>query len=151
MAITGILLGWKKNSGELIMPKTYKGLDTEMTNWLPLETLSTLAAQALYEETNRHSELDRVDVRPSKNSAKFLFKDRQQEVQLDLSTGAVLSVGRRHNDWIEQVHDGSIVDDWLGIPHGIFKVCYNTLMGIALVIFTITGFWLWYGPRRMRK
>ncbi|NHX22353.1 PepSY domain-containing protein, partial [Escherichia coli] len=22
---------------------------------------------------------------------------------------------------------------------------------IALLIFTITGFWLWYGPKRMRK
>lgn len=122
-----------------------------MSDWLPLDTLSQVATLALYEATGQRSSLDRIDVRPSKNIAKFLFKDRQQEVQLDLSTGQVRSIGRRHSDWIEQVHDGSIVDDWLGIPNGIFKVGYNTLMGVALVIFTVTGFWLWYGPRRMRK
>jgi hypothetical protein len=150
MAITGVLLGWKKHSGELIMPSTYKGTTEDMTAWLPLDTLSLLAVQALYQETETLSEIDRIDVRPGKGSMKFLFEDRQLEVQLDATTGKVLSVGRRHNDWIEQVHDGSIVDDWLGIPHGIFKVFYNTLMGVALVIFTLTGFWLWYGPKRMR-
>ncbi len=150
MAVTGILLGWKKNSGELIMPDTYQGVAAEMADWLPLDTLSRLAERAILPPTGQRPELDRVDVRPGKNSAKFLFKARQGEVQLDLSTGQVLSVGRRHSDWIEQVHDGSIIDDWLGIPHGIFKVFYNSLMGIALIIFTVTGFWLWYGPKRMK-
>lgn len=151
MAITGILLGWKKNSGELIMPDTYRGTSSDKTEWLPLDQLSALASSALTDRTGQVSEIDRIDVRPDKGSMKFLFKDRRLEVQLDATTGAVLSVGRRHNDWIEQVHDGSIVDDWLGIPHGIFKVFYNTLMGVALVIFTVTGFWLWYGPKRMRR
>ncbi len=151
MAITGILLGWKKHSGEAIMPNTYQGETDEMTEWLPLDTLSFLATEALYRATNELSEIDRIDVRPSKGSMKFLFKNGNREVQLDAQTGKTLSVGRRHNDWIEQVHDGSIVDDWLGIPHGIFKVFYNTLMGLALVLFTVTGFWLWYGPKRMRR
>ena len=150
MAVTGILLGWKKHSGELIMPDTYQGTTTEMAQWLPLDQLSLQASAALEEHTGARSEIDRIDVRPSKGSLKFLFKNRQLEVQLDGATGEVLSVGRRHSDWIEQVHDGSIIDDWLGIPHGIFKVFYNSLMGVALIIFTLTGFWLWYGPRRMR-
>lgn len=151
MAITGILLGWKKHSGEAIMPDTYKGTTDDMTAWLPLDTLRSLASEAVYRETGTLSEIDRIDVRPGKGSMKFLFKGGYREVQLDAATGETLSVGRRHNDWIEQVHDGSIIDDWLGIPHSIFKVFYNTLMGVALVIFTVTGFWLWYGPKRMRK
>jgi hypothetical protein len=24
-------------------------------------------------------------------------------------------------------------------------------MGVSLLVFTITGFWLWYGPKRMRR
>ncbi len=151
MAITGILLGWKKHSGELIMPDTYRGTSDDITTWLPLDTLSFRATEVLYRNTGVRSEIDRIDVRPGKGSMKFLFKDGNQEVQLDATTGETLSIGRRHNDWIEQVHDGSIVDDWLGIPHGIFKVFYNTLMGLALVLFTVTGFWLWYGPKRMRR
>lgn len=151
MAVTGILLGWKKNSGELIMPATYQGSSPEMVSWLPLDSLSNLASAALLREAGLASNLDRIDVRPGKGSLKFLFEDRQLEVQLDGATGEVLSVGRRHADWIEQVHDGSIIDDWLGIPHGIFKVFYNSLMGVALIIFTVTGFWLWYGPKRMKR
>lgn len=151
MAVTGILLGWKKHSGERIMPDTYRGATDDMTAWLPLDTLSFLAAEALFQKTGTLSEIDRIDVRPGKGSMKFLFKQGYREVQLDAATGETLSVGHRHSDWIEQVHDGSIVDDWFGVPHGIFKVFYNTLMGTALVIFTVTGFWLWYGPKRMRR
>ncbi|WP_246144075.1 PepSY-associated TM helix domain-containing protein [Neolewinella aurantiaca] len=151
MAVTGILLGWKKHSGELIMPDTYAGTTDEMTRWLPLDTLSLLATEALYQDAGVLSEIDRIDVRAGKGSMKFLFKHQRLEVQLDAATGKTLSVGRRHNDWIEQVHDGSIIDDWLGVPYGLFKVFYNTLMGAALVLFTVTGFWLWYGPKRMKK
>jgi len=140
MAVTGILLGWKKHSGERIMPDTYRGTSADMATWLPMDTLSFLAIESLFRETGELSEIDRIDVRPGKGSMKFLFKDGNREVQLD-----------GHNDWIEQVHDGSIIDDWLGIPHGIFKVFYNSLMGLALVLFTVTGFWLWYGPKRMRR
>jgi len=151
MAVTGLLLGWKKNSGGALLPDTQKGATPELATWLPLDTLSLLATQGLYVETGQLLEIDRIDVRPSKGILKYRFQGRQQEVQLDGATGQVLSVGRRHSDWIEQVHDGSIVDDALGIPHGIFKVFYNTVMGLALVVFTVTGFWLWYGPKRMRQ
>jgi hypothetical protein len=32
-----------------------------------------------------------------------------------------------------------------------FKVLVSSISGLALLIFTITGFWLWYGPKRMRR
>jgi len=150
MAVTGALLGWKKHAGESLMPATQKGVSQEMADWQPLDSLSLLATAALLKETGELYEIDRIDARPGKGIVKVLFERRNLEVQLDATTGKTLSVGRRHSDWVEQVHDGSIVDDWLGIPHGIFKVFYNTLMGIALVVFTVTGFWLWYGPKRMR-
>ncbi|MDY0078926.1 MAG: hypothetical protein RBR87_16785, partial [Bacteroidales bacterium] len=33
IAITGILLGWKKDSKGLILPKTQKGASTELADW----------------------------------------------------------------------------------------------------------------------
>jgi len=150
MAVTGGLLGWKKHAGDGLMPGTRKGVSKELAEWKPLDSLGLLATAALLSETGELYEIDRIDARPSKGIVKVLFEHRNLEVQLDATTGETLSVGRRHTDWIEQVHDGSIVDDWLGIPYGIFKVFYNTLMGVALVVFTVTGFWLWYGPKRMR-
>lgn len=149
MAVTGGLLGWKKHSA--LMPVTQRGESPELASWKPLNELAQLATAALFEETGKLSEIDRMDARPGKGIVKVLFKGRDLEVQLDAATGVTLSIGRRHSDWIERLHDGSVVDDWLGSPNGLFKVFYNTLMGTALVIFTVTGFWLWYGPRRMRR
>ena len=38
----------------------------------------------------------------------------------------------------------------LGTDYGQIKLVYTSIMGTALLIFTITGFWLWYGPKRYR-
>ena len=149
MAVTGGLLGWKKHSD--LMPATQRGTAASLKEWMPLDELAGLGTTALREHTGRELAIDRLDVRPGKGIVKVLFKTEDLEVQLDGTTGRVLSIGQRHSDWIERLHDGSVVDDWLGIPHGIFKVTYNTVMGAALVLFTVTGFWLWYGPKRMRR
>jgi hypothetical protein len=70
---------------------------------------------------------------------------------MDGATGALLQIELRRSDVIEKIHDGSIVDYFLGFQSGIFKLIYTTIMSFALTIFTITGFWLWYGPKKMRK
>ena len=33
----------------------------------------------------------------------------------------------------------------------IIKLVYTSIMGLALIIFTLTGFWLWYGPKLIKK
>ena len=49
------------------------------------------------------------------------------------------------------IHDGSILDYYIATSNGQIKLFYTSIMGLALLTFTITGFWLWYGPKRMRK
>lgn len=153
IAITGLLLGWKKNSGGLILAKSHKGTTTEMTEWLPIDSLHTLACKALHEQVDPTLSLtlDRIDIRPDKGMVKFVFADHFQGLQLDLATGRVLHAEERRADFIEKIHDGSILDFYLGTSNGPIKLFYTTVMGIALLTFTVTGFWLWYGPKRMRK
>ncbi|HEX8337897.1 MAG TPA: hypothetical protein VF621_14265, partial [Pyrinomonadaceae bacterium] len=71
-------------------------------------------------------------------------------VQLDGATGEVLHVERRRADFIENLHDGSILDYLAGTEGGQIKLAYTSIMGLALLTFTVTGFWLWYGPKRFR-
>jgi hypothetical protein len=153
IALSGLLLGWKKNSNGLIIPDTQKGISTNQADWLPLHLLTEKAFQAFTDSihTIKQPELDRVDVRPSKGIMKFRFENDLWEVQLDATTGKVLSVGKRYSDLLENLHDGSFVDDALGLPAGIFKLLYTSISGIALLLFSITGFWLWYGPKYVRK
>ncbi len=153
IAITAVLLGWKKHSAEYIMPSTKSGVSADAKDFMPVAALKDIAlitAKKAF-DPKLSLELDRIDYRPADGIAKFIFKEHIQEIQLDASTGAVLSIGPRRADWIESLHDGSLVDNELGIPNGYFKLFYSTLTGIALLVFTITGFWLWYGPKRMKK
>jgi hypothetical protein len=82
---------------------------------------------------------------------KFVFIDGFWGIQLDGATGKLLHIETRRSDFIEKVHDGSILDLYFETSNGQIKVIYTSIMGIALLIFTITGFWLWYGPKRMRS
>jgi hypothetical protein len=95
--------------------------------------------------------IDRIDIRPDKAVAKVLFKQRYFEVQVDLGTGAILQTATRRSDFIENVHDGSILDKLFKTDSGIFKLIYTSVMSLALLLFTVSGFWLWYGPKVMRK
>ncbi len=150
ISTTGFLLGWKKNSNGYLLPKSATGTSTEISTWLPVETLQKNALTVLDSfNQDLDPEIDRIDIRPSKGMVKFTFKNHYQEIQLDCTTGKLLQIGTRRSDFIEQIHDGSILDDWLGIS--FFKLVYTSIMGIALLTFTITGFWLWYGPKRMRR
>lgn len=152
VSITGLLLGWKKNSGGLILAKTYTGTSKELKDWLPLDSLHNIACKILHDSVsvNLSLELDRIDIRKDKGVVKFVFKQRYWGIQLDGATGNLLLIERRLADIVENIHDGSIVDYYFKTD-GVFKLFYTTIMGLALLLFTITGFWLWYGPKRMRR
>jgi hypothetical protein len=153
VGITGLLLGWKKHTGGLILAETAKGTSSDFQLWLPLDTLEYLATGYLRDSVGGHldSKIDRIDVRKDKGILKFTFKHHFTGLQLDGATGALLKIEKRRSDYIEKIHDGSILDLWLNTGFEPFKLVYTTLMGLALIIFTITGFWLWYGPKRMRR
>ncbi|MBO0329258.1 PepSY domain-containing protein [[Muricauda] lutisoli] len=151
ISVSGLILGWKKNSNGYILPKTQKGTTANLKEWLPVDSLHTIALNTINKKVPGTSfEVDRIDIRKEKGSVKFLFVDSFYEVQLDGANGNVLSIGTRRSDFLENVHDGSIIDDYLG-TNGYVKLIYTSVMGVSLLIFTITGFWLWYGPKRMRK
>ncbi|MCY7363221.1 MAG: PepSY domain-containing protein [Ignavibacteria bacterium] len=153
VAITGLLLGWKKNTSGLILPKSYEGTSTDLADWIPIDSLHTNACRILLDSISPDlsTELERIDIRPDKGMVKFVFIDKYMGVQLDGATGKLLHIERRRSDFIENIHDGSILDFIFGTNKEQFKLIYTSITGLSLLMFTVTGFWLWYGPRRMRK
>ncbi|MCX7636456.1 MAG: PepSY domain-containing protein [Cyclobacteriaceae bacterium] len=153
ISVTGLLLGWKKHSGGLILPKTEKGTSTNLKDWLPYDSLHTIAVNTLSSKVdpNLSSELDRIDARPDKGSVKFVFKNHYTEIQLDCTTGNVLAINTRVSDILEQIHDGSILDNFLKTSDGQIKLTYTTLAGLGLLTLTVTGFFLWFNPVRIRR
>lgn len=153
IAFSGLMLGWKKHSGGYLLPETQRGTTTELQRWLPLSTLRAKAVEAVEAQlpAGTATEVDRMDVRPGKGVVKVRFEGHHWSVQVDGASGEVLQIAKRRSDWMEALHDGSIVEKPLGIPGGYFKLFYTTATGLALLSFTITGFWLWYGPKVLRR
>lgn len=153
VSITGLLLGWKKNSGGYILPKSYKGSSTDLKDWISIDSLHKNACQIAHDSisANLSLELERIDIRPDKGMVKFVFIEGFWGIQLDGATGELLHIERRRSDFIENIHDGSILDYIFNTKSEILKLIYTSIMGLSLLLFTITGFWLWYGPKLMRK
>lgn len=152
-AITGLSLGWKKHSGGLILPKSHKGSTNEPDNWLSVDSLLSISNKIAREKINPEMslELERIDIRPDIGMVKFVYLEGFHGIQLDCATGELLHIESRRSDFIENIHDGSIIDHLTGTKSEYFKLVYTTIMGISLLLFTVTGFWLWFGPKKMRR
>jgi uncharacterized iron-regulated membrane protein len=143
-AITGILLAVKKDI-DIIQPPSQKGVSKNLNTWKSVAVLSELATVALHKThpDQKDNSVDRLDVRPSKGTAKVLFKEGNWEVQIDGTTGEVKSIAKRYSDWIESLHDGSIIND-------TFKLISMNVLGFGVLFMIGSGFWLWYGPEKYR-
>jgi uncharacterized iron-regulated membrane protein len=142
-SLTGLLLSWKKNV-DLLQPISRSGVDMDMSNWKPVTEIAGIAKHALDSLDIDGKQIDRMDYRPDKGIVKVLFVKGYWEVQVDCTTGEILSVQRRYSDMIEKIHDGSIISDG-------FKLGAMNIFGFGLLFLITTGFLLWYGPRRIRK
>ena len=153
ISVTGVLLGWKKNTGGIIQSKSYIGVSTDLKNWLPIDSLHTIACNVLRDSVSSDLStiIERIDLRKNKGMVKFIFADHFWGVQLDGTTGQLLHIEERRSDFIEKIHDGSILDYYIGTKSDQIKLLYTFIMGFALLTFSVTGFWLWYGPKRMKK
>lgn len=153
LSISGLLLGWKKNSQGMILPKSYQGISTNYEDWKSLDELHKNAVKIAHTQIdpNLSLELERIDVRPNNGMVKFVFAQDYWGIQLDLTTGKLLHIERRKSDFVENIHDGSILDYIFGTDGEYLKLVYTSIMGLSLLTFTVTGFWLWFGPKLLRK
>lgn len=149
MGVTGLLLGWKKQVE--LLPPTQKGVSDKASEWISLQQLEQIGLQYAQDSLQlTNPEIDRIDIRPGKGIAKVRFTEAYAEMQFDLSSGELLSTGTRTSDFIEQLHDGSILENWLGLDGDWSKAIYSSLTGLGLIGLSFSGFFLWYNPRRIR-
>jgi hypothetical protein len=153
VSVTGLLLGWKKNSGGYLLADSARGSSTLISNWVSFDSLHRTAVRVLADSVDPTLSpvIDRFEARPDKGMVKITFKEHFNAIQLDGATAKVLLLEKRRADWIEKLHDGSILDYYLGWSGSPFKLVYTTAMGLGLLLLTVTGFWLWINPRRIRE
>ena len=152
VSLTGLLLGWKKHSGGAILPESHRGTSTNPSEWLPIHELWSRANELAHRHISPDLSLDleRIDIRPDKGVVKFVFIEDYWGLQLDCATGELLHIERRRSDFIENIHDGSIFDYLFQTSDEQVKLVYTTIGGLSLFLFSVTGFWMWFGPKRLR-
>lgn len=146
---TGLLLGWKKHTG--LLPPTQKSKNTDSAAWIAIDSLQRIAQRYSRDSLQKPTDIDRIDIRPAKGVAKMMFAEHFTELQLDCTTGEILSVRQRNSDIIEKIHDASILDFLFKTSNEQLKLTYTTLTSVSLMLLSLSGFWLWYNPKRIRK
>jgi len=144
---TGLLLAWKKEFK--FIPPTQN--DVSALPSLSLEHIEEIAIGYITENTDLDPTVNRIDVRPSKGVAKVRFENHYSELQVGIKTGEILSIKTRTSDIIEQIHDGSILDFLFKTNNEEVKKAYVTITCLGLMILSVTGFYLWLNPRRIKK
>jgi hypothetical protein len=149
VGITGLLLGWKKQIE--LLPKMENSISPTNKPFITLDSLQKIAKNYARNHLKLSDEIDRIDIRPKKGIAKIVFSNHFTELQIDTKTGEILAVNTRKSDFIEKIHDGSIVDYFFKNENDNFKLIYTTFTSMGLILLSFTGFWLWYNPIRIRK
>lgn len=134
-----------------LLPKTQKGSELVVDNWITLAEISEIASSFAHDSLRKSPVIDRIDVRPQKGVAKVIFETHFTELQIDCTTGEILSVSTRASDIIEKLHDGSIVDYFIRVDQDPVKLFYTTSASLGLILLSVSGFWMWYNPKRIRK
>lgn len=140
VAITGVLLSLKKDFDSLQPPSA-----TASAPGLPATPLDQLAGAVAVHTGSKlgWTDIDRIDVRPGDGLAKVILNDRT-EYQVDLHTLEVLQTGYRTSDFLETLHDFSVLGDW-----GKYVLSLPT--GIALLVLWGTGAYMFIKPMLVKR
>ncbi len=149
ISITAILLGWKN----LFATKIYKlegkqkMLQTSLKDWLPLDSLRSIAIVAFTDKmpSERNLKTESINARLDRGFVRFSFGS-EYNVQLNAMNGELQLIDKRAPEWILHLHSGELFDELLNIK--IFKKVYPTILGLALFFLTLSGFWMWFKTRK---
>ena len=145
------MLGWKFLFTKTIFDNKKIKAETSLGKWLRLDSLEKLASIALNEKTNnRFQHAENIQLRPSNGYINFLFKNNYN-IQVDGATGTIIHIEQKNGSIIQDIHDGAIAGGWFNLKSGLAKTVYATIMGLALLFLTISGFYLWWKPRRLKQ
>lgn len=140
VCVTGVLLLLKKEFS-FIQPPTIKG--ESHTPSLSFQQVLTIAKSVENAEISNWSDINRLDVRPTKGLIK-IRSNNDVEIQIDSGTGKVLHVAVRRSDFIESIHDGTFFEKnanlWLMLP-----------VGIVSILLLFTGVILFFQPYFKKK
>lgn len=151
VSLKGLMLGWKSLFSSTVFSAPAIVNKHWIPHWLPLDSLEVAAKDALFQHvnfTNLHT--DKAEARLSAGYVDFQFKP-DYYVRVEGTKGTLMLIERRYGGWIQDIHDGAIMDAWLKSKAGLSKKLYVSILGMSLLFLSTSGFYLWYKPFLIRK
>ena len=117
-----------------------------LAQFLPLDSLEKAAIASINEKAGTSfKKSEKVEIKLSNGSIVFYFKDAYS-IQVNGENGYPILIEKKFGGIIQDIHDGAILDSWINNKKSSFKKSYSLIMGISLLILTITGTYLWFKP-----
>ncbi len=136
---TGLLLQLKKQLTWVQPPEQKTAVHVPTVT---MEQILATAQSVPEAKVSSWEDIDRLDVRPAKGIVKVTTVDNW-ELQLELSSGALLQSAFRRSDLIETIHDGSFF-------HPLMKLWVFFPAAVIVLGLWITGMYLFLLPFRAR-
>lgn len=111
IALTGFLLATKSTLAWVRPPEAKAAKAESLAQVVSIDQAARSAFAQGIPELRETSDIDRIDYRPKSNIYKVLSRKGYHEVQVDGSTGEVVQVAKRVDQWVEDLHDLSLFGD----------------------------------------
>jgi len=151
IGLTGSLLSFKSAFTKVIFENKQISGETKLAAILPLDSLETIATSTLNEKASTSfKKSEKVEIKLAKGTVIFYYKDAYS-IQVNGASGAPILIEKKFGGIIQDIHDGAIVDSLLTNKLSLSKKVYSIIMGLSLLLLTITGTYMWYKPKMIKK
>jgi uncharacterized iron-regulated membrane protein len=151
IGFTGCLLAFKSAFTKTIFEDKEVAVESKLSSIMPLDSLERMATSVLNEKANtKFKKSEKVEIKISKGTVLFYYKEAYS-IQVNGATGAPILIEKKFGGIIQDIHDGAILDSLVTNKSSLSKKVYSITMGLSLLLLTITGTYMWYKPKMIKK
>ncbi|MEI7588367.1 MAG: PepSY-associated TM helix domain-containing protein [Chitinophagia bacterium] len=151
IGLTGCLLSFKSAFTKVIFENKLISAESKLARILPLDSLEKIATAVLNEKANTNfKKSEKLEIKISKGTVLFYYKDAYS-IQINGASGAPILIEKKFGGVIQDIHDGAILDGLFANKLSLSKKVYSIIMGLSLLLLTITGTYMWYKPKMLKN
>jgi len=151
VSVTATLLAFKSSFSSVIYEDKKEIAEVPYNKFLQLDSLEYLATSQINKlAKTKFKQSERVDVKLSKGTVVFYYKDALS-IQVNPINGKAIFIEKKYGGIIQDIHDGAILDGVIKNKNSLFKKGYTIILGLSLLLLTLTGTYLWCKPILIKK
>jgi multidrug resistance efflux pump len=132
IAVTGLVLVYMIPLG--VADELRMGKEASPDQAIPMEKVVSIAVSQDLPGADSVEDIFRIEYRPSANVYQVRFNNGQG-VQMDVSTGKVLSTNPDYSTFLITLHDGSFFGNW-------YRYSALTFAGLSLILLSFSGYYM---------